>query len=114
MNNENNTAAVYETTLAQLGGMRPLVLMLGAHGFAHGDNGHTLTFRIKVRGAKANHVRITLAGDDTYTVKAVRIHGMKITEVATHEGVYAEELVDVCEKSTGLAWRLPRVIGINA
>jgi hypothetical protein len=36
------------------------------------------------------------------------------TKLRTAEGIYADGLVDLCERETGLAFRMVRVVGVNA
>lgn len=59
-------ATLATTILEQLGG-RHFVAMTGARNFVAIDRG--LRFHIGANGSKANVVKITLRGDDTYTMQ---------------------------------------------
>lgn len=57
----------------------------------------------QIRGSmNVNRISITLDPSDTYTVRFVRVRGLKVKEVATVENVYADALKPVIEKHTGL------------
>ena len=73
--------------------------MMGAFNFL--DHGDALGFRFK-GSRKANHVKVTLAADDTYTLTFNKIRGYDFKEVATVAGVYASNLHAVIESTTGL------------
>lgn len=92
---------VAETILAQLGGRR-FIMMTGAKNI-HGS-ADTLNFQLPSRFATGgiNAVRITLAGDDTYTVKFFKTHGFKCKDMGTVEGVYNDQLRRVFTERTGL------------
>lgn len=94
---------VAETILQQLGGRGRLSAMLGANNFV-GDH-NSLTFRWKARSTWKG-LKVTLQGDDTYTLMFFRVRGGKTTLHTPIGQVYAEDLIRVCEHETGLAWRL--------
>lgn len=98
----NDTIA--KTIIAQMGGFSRLGVMVGAYNFTAHENG--VSFRIKVRGAKANYAKITLNSMDTYDLEFVKIHGTKVKPVAKVAGIYNDQLIAMCEKHTGLAFRL--------
>jgi len=90
---------IARTIQAQLGSA---LVMLGAHTLI--DHGTALSF--KFRGSrKANYVKITLAGDDTYTMDFLKLgrgRNFSIKEVASFSGVYASNVKSVIESTTGL------------
>lgn len=95
------------TTLDQLAGSQNganrLICMIGAKNFIRDDREQKVTFKF-MRGAanKANHIRIQLMGNDTYTVTFIKIWGTKITEISKHEGIYNDMLKNLFEGETSL------------
>jgi hypothetical protein len=87
--------------LAQLGGNKFLA-MTGAKGLI--ASGDALTFRLPAKFARdgINFVRIVLDASDTYSITFSKFRGMKITDVATREMVYADQLRSVFTSVTGL------------
>lgn len=88
--------------LEQLGGNR--FLATGASQLLACDEGKTLQFKLP-RGAKdgCNAVRVTLADDDTYTVRFFRVgRNYTLTDLAEVTMVYADALRRVFEQHTGL------------
>lgn len=60
-------------------------------------------------GGKVTHLEVTLAADDTYTFKALRVRGGKNPSVKTLSetpGVYAEMLCAMIRETTGFATSL--------
>jgi hypothetical protein len=96
---------VANTILHQLGGRR-FIAMTGARALVGGA--HDLTFRLPQRFAAKGIVlvRIALTPRDTYTVAFFSRSGRVISE---HEDVYCDALVELFERETGLATRLPKV-----
>lgn len=98
---------VAQTILEQLGGKK-FIVMTGARNFwADGD---TLCLKLPstphfVKDG-INYVRITLTAMDDYTVEFSKVRGLKVTEVAKREGVYADMLQAIFEEQTGLRTRL--------
>ena len=92
---------VAETILAQLGG-RKFIAMTGAKHLIGGDK--HLSFQLPSRFATdgINAVTITLAVDDTYTIKFRKLHGMKLKEMGEVAGVYCDQLRAVFTARTGL------------
>ena len=88
---------IARTIQTQLGGA---LVMMGAHTLI--DHGDALSF--KFRGSrKANYLKITLAGDDTYTMDFLKVgRNFSIKEVASLSGVYASNVKSVIETTTGL------------
>ena len=73
--------------------------MLGAFNFL--DHGDALGFRVK-GSRKANHIKVTLNADDTYTLTFSKIRGYNIKAVSTVAGVYVGNMHDAIERATGL------------
>jgi hypothetical protein len=91
--------------LEQLGGNR-FAAMTGAKQFVGGER--SLQFSLG-RGAtnKANKVRVTLAGDDTYTVEFFNLRGVNLKPCGEPvERVYADRLAAVFTEATGFDTRL--------
>jgi len=86
------------TTIQQQLGNRTFA-MLGAFNFL--DHGDALGFRFK-GSRKANHLKVTLAADDTYTMTFTKIRGYDFATVKTVDGVYADSMHRVIESTTGL------------
>jgi len=88
---------IARTIQTQLGGA---LVMMGAFNLI--DHGDALSF--KFRGSrKANYLKITLAGDDTYTMDFLKLgRNFSIKEVASFSGVYASNVKSVIESTTGL------------
>ena len=115
MTYSNETAAQISTTIVSQIGGRMALAMVGAK-----KSGSVLydcqgTTTIKIKGSKAaNTVKISLRGDDTYTVKISKITGGRlnrktwehspIKEKIAYEadGHYAGDLRPLIERITGL------------
>jgi hypothetical protein len=89
---------VAQTILAQFGGNR-FVAMTGAKNFVGSPN--SLRFNIPTRSGP-NVVVVTLEPSDTYRVDFYRVRGVKCTQVAQCQDVYAEQLQAVFTEKTGL------------
>ena len=88
---------IAKTIQAQVGGKA--LFMLGAHTQIAGDDWYSFRFK----GSKvANYLKITLKGDDTYTMSFLKIWGTKVKEVKEIEGVYFDQLHGIIESTTGL------------
>lgn len=109
MNNDAASLPAHET-LRQLGGLGCLRALLGCKGAHHTDEGRGLCLSIM----KGFHVKITIDADDTYSVRVMKVRGAKILKSIDLSGIYADGLHEVLERETGLAWRMPRVVGFNA
>lgn len=96
---------VAKTILEQLGGRR-FIAMTGAKNFLGDTN--SLSFQLPARFAKngINAIKIVLNGSDTYDVTFSKFRAMKVTLVASSEGVYAEDLRSLISEETGLALSL--------
>ena len=92
---------VAETILEQMGGIRRLRLMTGAHSFVADSN--MVMFGFKGSRA-ANKCRVTLLPNDTYKFEVFKItkRGLSCKTVAEHDEVYFDQLMDLFEAATGL------------
>ena len=107
----SRNAEIAQTILTQLGGGKFKMMTGAKHCFAI-ENG--LSFRLPGAGGfcknDINYVTVILEPSDTYTVAFKRVRGDTITEVSKHTDIYCDTLVELFERETGLATRLPRVI----
>lgn len=92
---------IARTILQQMGGRARLEAFTGAYNFAVGDG--SVMFRIKNRGV--NFVKVKLNGKDLYDVTFGRVSGTNFKIVEQLDDVYAEDLIDIFEKSTGMYLR---------
>ena len=93
---------VANTILQQLGGRR-LSVMTGAKNFmSHNDLCGGLSFRIPQIAGIVNYVKIILNGSDLYNVEFGRIRGNDYKVLSSFEDIYAEDLIELFEKETGL------------
>jgi hypothetical protein len=105
----DNSQAIAMEIMRQMGGQNKLKAMLGIKGYltvgaSKGfQGGLDLMFQNKVKTAP-NRVEILLADNDTYTVRFYR-DSKKMQE---EEDVYADDLMDLFERSTGLYLTLAR------
>jgi len=95
---------IAKTILSQLGGQNKLVAFTGAYNFVVGDG--AVMFRIKNRGV--NFVKVKLNGSDLYDVTFGRISGTNYKIVEELDDVYAEDLIDIFEKETGMYLRFDK------
>ena len=98
---------VAKTILAQMGGARRLMAMLGVKQFVTSSNSVSFKSPNKQR-SKGNSVKISLRGDDTYDVEFFNVAKFTAKSVKKHSGVYAEDLVNIFERQTGWYLRLGR------
>ena len=96
---------VAQTILDQMGGVRRLVAMLGAKDILYDAKSVQFKWPNKQR-SKGNHVKITLRGDDTYDVVFTNIAGYDFKVVKEYHGIYADQLIPVFVRQTGLHLRL--------
>jgi hypothetical protein len=91
--------------LSQLGGNKFLA-MTGAHTLI--NTGEGLTMKLRTNKSKANYFKITLNVMDTYTVEFQKVNYSKltVTEVATFENVYCDQLQNIFTQITGMYTRL--------
>lgn len=95
----SNTVAM--TILRQLGGAPRLSAMIGAKNFLMLDDGVSFQFPNRLR-SKPNYCKVTLDPRDTYTVTLGRIKNGDLPKSQTFEGIYADTLVGLIERETGL------------
>lgn len=100
-------STVAQTILAQMGGARRLMMMLGVKQFVTGSNSVSFRWPNKQR-SKGNSVKVSLRGDDTYDMEFFNVAKYAAKSVKKHSGVYAEDLVGLFEKQTGWHLRLGR------
>jgi hypothetical protein len=92
---------VANTILAQLTGHVSLSRMIGAYNFVGSEN--SLSFRFKARACNgANGLRVVLDPSDTYTVEFVSCRGTSRKVKGSFSDIYAEDLVCLFERQTGL------------
>lgn len=94
-------------TLNQLtnsnGGGNRLVAMVGAKNFVRDEANYTIGFKFTAKAKnKANYCRIKLNSMDLYDVEFIRIRGVNVKTVSTHNDLYADTLKNVFETETGL------------
>lgn len=90
-----------ETIRQQLGGSK-FTAMTGARDFV--NTGCGLQFRLpRIAGCRVRYVRIELTPADLYNVK---FYDTNVRELATAEGVYADQLRATFTEQTGLATSL--------
>lgn len=92
------TAANVETIARQIFG-RGGRSMIAAHNLL--NHGNALSFKFK-GSRKFTYCKITLLTDDTYKVEIGRIRKYELVGVQTTEGVYADQLRPLFERTTGL------------
>jgi hypothetical protein len=103
MNSESNKSLEVANTIRQQLGHKCL-RMLGAQDLVGGEN----SLQFKIRGSrKVNKIRIVLDASDTYTVSFYKSTGhysteRTVKEIASFEGVYADQLHKLIESTTGL------------
>jgi len=101
--------AIANTIIQQLGGR--LTAMLGAYNIDATETG--LKFRFKTRASNSsNCCVIDLEPSDVYTVKFVSIRGTSVKVKSTFTDIYADDLISLFERETGLALRIPRIVRV--
>lgn len=102
MNYEMATTALNQLTNSVNGGNR-LVVMIGAKNFMRDEATYTIGFKFTAKAKnKANYCRIKLNSMDLYDVDFIRIRGVNVKTVSTHNDLYADMLKSVFEAETGL------------
>ena len=98
------TAEQARIVLQQMGGVGRIVAMTGAKDFVYGEDADKLPYvGFKFKGCpKANYVAITLAPDDTYTVRFGKIVKYDLKAAGESAMVYAGQLRGTFERFTGL------------
>ena len=83
-----------------MGGGGKLKAMIGAHSFT--TSGKDLTFLFPNRKrSKGNCVKITLTGDDLYDMDFFNVSVKGAKKVASYDGLFWSQLVEVFERQTG-------------
>lgn len=97
---------VGDIILKQLGGMGRLKAMIGAKNFVALPKGVAFKWPARQR-SKGNYVEITLRPDDTYDMQFQTVGRMGDSKKREkYTGLYADMLIKVFSKQTGLALRL--------
>lgn len=96
----NGDADVGNIIAQQLGGVGRLRVMLNAKNIYAIENG--LQFGFAGRRETGNKVVIKLEPSDTYRVEFWWVRGAKAVLVKAFDDIYAEQLMDIFEKQTGL------------
>lgn len=94
---ETNKLEIARTIQQQLG--HQCLCMLGAQYLAGGPD--YLSFRFG-GSTKANHLKITLQANDTYTMEFTRIRGIDCKKIAEYQNIYCDQLREIIRKTTGL------------
>ncbi len=89
---------IAQEILNQLGGQSKLNAMLGLKDVFAIENG--VSFKIKVKGAKANYVKIILV-NDLYNLEFGKLRGNNYDIVETFEGASNDMLKNLLRKTTG-------------
>lgn len=94
--------------LRQMGGAGRLGAMLGAKNFVGGADSLSFQWPGKpgpIPGKRANAINITLDPSDTYTITFYNVVKGVPKVVETFHDIYADQLVELFEKFTGLYLR---------
>jgi hypothetical protein len=101
--------AIANVIIRQLGGR--LTAMLGAYNIDATEMG--LSFRFRTRASNgSNCCVVDLEPSDIYTVKFVSIRGTSVKDIGTFTDIYAENLLPLFERETGLALRIPHIVRV--
>jgi hypothetical protein len=97
----NLSQDIAKTILDQLGGHR-FVVITGARNLTSHLN--ALSFRLPTGSTKnkANYVKITLNGEDTYDIEFQAVRRYRATVTGHLAGIYADQLQEVFTAETGL------------
>ena len=89
------------TTLSQIGGEKAMYMIGGTIQIGHGKPELQVKFKARATGG-INYLKIALKGDDTYTMTLSRVTIKGENVKLSLSGVYAEQLVEIFERHTGL------------
>ena len=89
----------YKIIFSQLGGNKFLATT-GSKNLLSSKNG--LSMHLVKNKSTAKYLEITLAGDDTYTLKFTKLVKSNLVTVKLIEGVYCDNLQSVFTEVTGL------------
>lgn len=93
-------SSVAATILEQLGGTGKLSAMIGARNFV--DHGDGVSFKWPARGNAPNYCHVELDPSDTYAIAFYRIRGNEPVLLKEFNDIYADQLVQLFERTTGL------------
>jgi hypothetical protein len=108
---------IAEEIMRQLGGRR-FVVMTGAKDFCSQKGANWLEFKIGRNASKSNFIKITLTGNDDYTMEFFKVSYPRLNKktwtwseykkvlVKKLEGIYCDGLQDAFTETTGLYTRL--------
>lgn len=111
----------HRVVFEQLGGRR-FMMMTGAKNFVYDNSKNTLAFKIGRNASKANYVKITLRGDDLYTMEFMRITSPRLnkktwtysegktTLIKKYDGLWCDQLQEMFTEVTGMATRMPNIV----
>jgi len=98
--------AIATTILSQFAGGRPashFVVMTGTKDIIALESGVRFTLKpCEFNTSGINRVEVILTGRDDYNVKFSRVWGNKEKVIATHEGVFCDDLPDLFAEATKL------------
>jgi len=112
---------VAEEILRQLGG-RQFIAMTGAKNFLKDEKNNWMSFRIGRNASKTNYIKITLRGDDLYTMEFMRITSPRLnkktwtyskgktTLIKKYDGLWCDQLQEMFTEVTGMATRMPNIV----
>jgi hypothetical protein len=103
----NDNFSVAEEIFQQLGAGR-MTAMIGVSRIRHGKDRIIVRFKARAIGG-INKFEIILDPSDTYTVKLYRetVKGDSLKYETSD--IYCDQLIDLLEKQTGLAFRMPQI-----
>jgi len=100
----SNSNQVAKIILKQIGGNKALV-MTGAKNLVSGENENGdpyLAFKIGRNSSGINYIKIALTSLDLYDVEFGRMSGMNYKVVKAFDRIYADQLVEIIEQTTGM------------
>jgi hypothetical protein len=103
----NQIGEVARTILEQIQ-INRLSAMIGVSAVLHDKTSIQVRFRAKALNG-INLFKITLDPDDTYTVALYRVTVKGASLKYETSDVYCDQLIDLLEKRTGLAFRMPQI-----
>lgn len=103
----NDSFSVAEEIFQQLGANR-MCTMIGVSRIRHTQNSIVIRFKARAIGG-INKFEVVLDPSDTYTVKLYRetVKGDSLKYETSD--IYCDQLIDVLERQTGLAFRMPQI-----
>jgi hypothetical protein len=107
----NQIGEIARTILEQIQ-INRLSVMIGVSAVLHDKTSIQVRFRAKALNG-VNLFKITLDPDDTYTIALYRVTVKGANLKYTVSDIYCDQLIDLLEKQTGLAFRMPRIFNAN-